>query len=63
MKNKYATRLLTAAMATLIFSEATVADEKLDNDIELAAANSHVFKTWLKADNIQVEVKDGAATL
>jgi hyperosmotically inducible protein len=36
---------------------------KQDDRIESSARNSHIFKTYLKGDDIKVQSKDGAVTL
>ncbi|MDO9318442.1 MAG: BON domain-containing protein [Gammaproteobacteria bacterium] len=62
MKIFYPVNVLAAAIALVMMSTPVLAD-KMDDDIEAAAKNSHVFKTYLKDDDVKVEVEDGVATL
>jgi len=54
--------LLVAALVLLTFSVPVHAD-KMDSRIELAAKQSHVFKTYLQSDDIKIQSEDGAVTL
>ena len=54
--------LLAIAVALLLTGSPSRASET-DNRIESSAANSYVFKTYLKGDAISVKSKDGAVTL
>ncbi len=62
MNNQFQVKVLVGAMAMIMMS-APVFASKMDNDIEQAAKHSYVFKTYLKHDEVKVEVEDGVATL
>jgi hyperosmotically inducible protein len=62
MKVKYSIFVMIAAVALLAISVPLYAS-KTDDRIESSARNSHVFKTYLKNDDIKVQSKDGAVTL
>lgn len=62
MKTAFSISLMLAAAAVLSFSVPVQASDK-DDQIESSAKQSYVFKTYLKDDDIKIEVKDGAATL
>jgi len=62
MNKNFPQKLLAAAMALIIMSTPALAN-KMDNDIEHAAKHSHVFKTYLKHDDVKIEVEKGVATL
>jgi hyperosmotically inducible periplasmic protein len=62
MKNTYPVKLLAATMTMIILNSPAMAD-KMDDDIEAAAKNSYIFKTFLNNDDIKVDVDDGVATL
>jgi osmotically-inducible protein OsmY len=62
MKTKYSITILAAAAALLTFS-APLHASQTDRRIESSARQSHVFKTYLKNDDIKIESKDGAVTL
>lgn len=62
MKHSYPANVLAAAIALVMMNTPVLAD-KMDDDIEAAAHNSYVFKTYLQDDDIEVEVEDGVATL
>jgi hyperosmotically inducible protein len=62
MKTKYSIFVMIAAVALLAISVPLYAS-KTDDRIELSARNSHVFKTYLKNDDIKVLSKDGIVTL
>jgi osmotically-inducible protein OsmY len=51
-----------AALTLLMFSVSAIAS-KMDDRIESSAKKSYVFKTYLKADDIQIESVDGSVTL
>jgi len=51
------------AVALLLASAPAHASSKSDNRIEAAARKSHVFQTYLKADDIKIQSKDGVVTL
>ncbi len=53
---------MVAAISLLTLS-ATVQAENTDSRIESSAKQSYVFKTYLKADDIKIQSKDGAVTL
>jgi len=64
MKTKamYAVALMVAAVA-LIAMSVPVHASTMDARIESSAKKSHVFKTYLKNDDIKVQSRDGAVTL
>jgi hyperosmotically inducible protein len=62
MKVKYSVSLIVAVICLLAISISAQAS-KQDDRIESSAKNSHVFKTYLKNDDIKVQSKDGAVTL
>lgn len=62
MKAKKSIPTMVALLALLAFSGPLHASEK-DRGIELSARQSHVFKTFLKGDNIKVQSRGGAVTL
>ncbi len=62
MKNNYPTKVLAAAIAMIMLSAPVLAN-KMDDDIEAAAKSSYAFKTFLRNDEIKVEVENGVATL
>jgi hyperosmotically inducible protein len=54
---------LFAVAGVLLVSSAALRASDTDDRIESAAKKSHVFKTYLKADTIKAESKDGVVTL
>jgi hyperosmotically inducible protein len=62
MKAIYSLSIMVATAALLAFS-IPVHAAKMDNRIELSAKQSYVFKTYLQADDIKIQSKDGAVTL
>jgi len=62
IKAMYTVALLVAVVALLAIS-APVNASKMDDRIESSAKTSHVFKTYLKDDDIKVQSRDGAVTL
>ena len=48
---------------TLLVTSASMRASDMDSRIESSAANSYVFKTYLKADSIKIVSKDGVVTL
>lgn len=62
MKIVYAVSLLVAGLVMLAFS-APASASKMDSRIELSARQSHVFKTYLKDDEIKIRSADGVVTL
>jgi hyperosmotically inducible protein len=62
MKVKYSIFVMIATVALLAISVPLYAS-KTDDRIESSAKNSHVFKTYLKNDDIKVQSKDGIVTL
>ena len=62
MKTIHSVTIMLAAVALLAFS-APVHAGKMDSRIELSAMQSYVFKTYLQADDIKIQSKDGAVTL
>jgi osmotically-inducible protein OsmY len=53
---------MVAAVALLAIS-VPVHASKMDSGIELSAKQSYVFKTYLKADDIKIQSRDGVVTL
>jgi osmotically-inducible protein OsmY len=51
------------AVAALLMLSMPVQASKMDNRIESSAKNSYVFKTYLQADDINVQSEDGTVTL
>jgi osmotically-inducible protein OsmY len=62
MKSKYSITLLAVVAAILVTSMPVLASN-MDDRIESSAKQSHVFKTYLKSDDIKVESEDGVVTL
>jgi hyperosmotically inducible periplasmic protein len=54
---------LALVAGTILMSGVSVRASDTDSRIESSAANSYVFKTYLKDDSIKTESKDGAVTL
>ena len=55
--------VMMVTIVALLALSATVYASKMDSSIESSAKKSYVFKTYLKADDIKVQSKDGAVTL
>ena len=62
MKKLYSISLMMAAVGLLAISMPVNAS-KMDDRIESSAKKSYVFKTYLKADAIKIQSKDGVVTL
>ena len=62
MKSTYSLALV-AVTGSMFFTTATLRASDTDDRIESAAAKSYVFKTYLTADSIKTESKDGVVTL
>lgn len=62
MRKMYSITLMAAAVAPLAFSVQAYA-ANADSRIESSAKKSYVYKTYLKADDIKIESKNGAVTL
>jgi hyperosmotically inducible periplasmic protein len=62
MKKICSISLMVAAVVLLALS-VPVHASKMDSSIESSAKQSHVFKTYLKADDIKVQSMDGVVTL
>ena len=62
IKAVYSTVLLTAASVVLLLGSPAFASTT-DNRIESSAKESHIFKTYLNKEAIQVSSKDGVVTL
>ena len=62
MKALYSISLMVVAVALLAISMPVHAS-KMDDRIESSARKSYVFKTYLKADDIKIQSKDGVVTL
>jgi len=54
---------LIVTMASLFLFNVNLFASETDDRIEASAQQSYVFRTYLKADDIKVQSKDGAATL
>ena len=64
MKNKTMFPLtLAAVVSTMLITSAPLRAADTDSRIESSAANSYVFKTYLKDDSIKTDSKEGAVTL
>jgi len=55
--------MLATVAGTILMSSVSVRASDTDSRIESSAANSYVFKTYLKDDSIKTESKNGAVTL
>jgi len=62
MKTVYYASMVVAA-ATLLAFTVPVHASQTDSSIESSVKDSYVFKTYLKDDTIQIQVKDGVVTL
>ena len=62
MKALYTVSLMASVIALLAISGPAHAS-KTDDRIESSAKKSYVFKTYLQADDISIQSKDGAVTL
>jgi hyperosmotically inducible periplasmic protein len=62
VKVMYRVTLMVAAVALLAIS-VPVHASKMDDRIESTARKSYVFKTYLQADDIKIESRDGDVTL
>lgn len=62
MKALYSISIMMAALVLLVFSEPVHA-AKMDSRIEESAKQSYIFKTYLLADDIKIQSKEGAVTL
>ncbi len=62
MKTMCSISIIAVSVALLALS-APVQASKMDSRIESSAKKSHVFKTYLKDDNVKVDSKDGVVTL
>jgi len=62
MKSVYSIFLMLAAVVLLAFS-VPVHASNMDSRIESSAKQSYVFKTYLQADDIKIQSKDGAVSL
>jgi hyperosmotically inducible periplasmic protein len=54
---------LTTVVGTMLMTSAPLRAADTDSRIESSAANSYVFKTYLKDDSIKTDSKDGIVTL
>jgi osmotically-inducible protein OsmY len=54
---------LAAVVSTMLITSAPLRASDTDTRIESSAANSYVFKTYLKDDSIKTDSKDGVVTL
>jgi osmotically-inducible protein OsmY len=54
---------LAAVVSTMLITSAPVRAADTDSRIESSAANSYVFKTYLKDDSIKTDSKEGVVTL
>ena len=62
MKIKYSVSLIVAVICLLAISISAHAS-KQDDRIESSAKNSHVFKTYLKGDDVKIQSRDSVVTL
>jgi osmotically-inducible protein OsmY len=62
MKKICSISLIVVAAVLMVFSVSVYASQ-MDSRIELAAKQSYVFKTYLQADDIKIESRDGVVTL
>jgi len=62
MKATYSISITVAVVALLAFT-VPVHASTMDSRIELAAKQSHVFKTYLQGDEIKIQSSDGAVIL
>ncbi len=62
IKAIYYVALMVAAVVLLVTSMPVCASE-MDDRIESSARQSHVFKTYLKGDDIKIQSKDGVVAL
>jgi hyperosmotically inducible periplasmic protein len=62
MKAMYYVALMVAAVVLLVTSMPVCASE-MDDRIESSARQSHVFKTYLKGDDIKIQSEDGIVAL
>jgi len=62
MKALYSISIMATAMALLAFS-VPVHAANMDSRIESSAKQSYVFKTYLQADDINIQSRNGAVTL
>lgn len=63
MKILYALSIMAAAFVLLVFNAPPVQAAKVDSRIESAIKESHVFRTYLKDDDINIKSENGAVTL
>jgi osmotically-inducible protein OsmY len=56
-------KVLSAAVAVVLFASVAVSASEIDERIESAAKKSYVFKTYLKDDAVKVQSNDGVVTL
>ena len=63
MRNIIYLSVLTASLLSLFFIGTPLFASQTDDQIELSARQSYVFKTFLKGDDIKVQSKDGVVTL
>ena len=62
MKAMYSIALMMASVVLLVIS-VPVHASKMDDRIESSAMKSHVFKTYLKGDDIKIQSNDGIVAL
>ncbi len=62
MKAMYSVALMVASVVLLVIS-VPVHASKMDDRIESSAMKSHVFKTYLKGDDIKIQSNDGVVAL
>ena len=62
MKVKYSVSLIVAVICLLAISISAQAS-KQDDRIESSVKNSHVFRTYLKGDDVKVQSRDSVVTL
>ena len=63
MRTMYRRVVMMVAVAALLAFSMPVQASQMDDRIESTAKKSYVFKTFLQADDIKIEARDGAVTL
>src|ERR1035437_5445028 len=63
MKTMYRLVVIMVAAVALLALSMPVYASKMDSSIESSAKQSYVFRTYLQADDIKIQSKDGAVTL
>ena len=63
MKNRMSRLVLIATVASLFFIGTPLFASRTDDRIESSARQTFVFRTFLKEDDIKIQLKNGVATL